>query len=169
MDTIEAIMTRRSIRRFTADPVNDQIRKKLLESAMQAPSANNLQPWQFVLIDERDLLNKITRFHPYASMLNHAPLAITVCGDLGIEKNTGYLALNCAAATENILLAAHSIGLGAVWLGIFPREERMSKLKDLLKLPDPIIPVSLVAIGYPAEEKRVENRFRQDWIHINGW
>ena len=169
MDTFEAIMTRRSIRQFTADPVNDQTWKKLLEAAMQAPSANNLQPWQFVLIDKRELLDNIARFHPYASMLNHTSLAITVCGDSGIEKNTGYLALNCAAATENILLAAHSIGLGAVWLGVFPRQERVSKLKELLKLPDSIIPVSLVAIGYPAEEKRMENRFRQDRIHINGW
>jgi len=92
-----------------------------------------------------------------------------VCGDSGIEKNTGYLALNCAAATENILLAAHSIGLGAVWLGVFPREERVSKLKDLLKLPDSIIPVSLVAIGYPAEEKSRPERFHPGKIHLNQW
>ena len=169
METFEAIITRRSIRQFTTDPVNDQIRLKLLQAGMQAPSAHNSQPWCFVLIDKRDLLLKIIQFHPYAGMLDHAPLAIAVCGDLRLEKSIEYLALNCAAVTENILLAAHALNLGAVWLGIYPRKERMQALSKLLNLPETVRPITLIAIGKPAEKKSEENRFKPDRIHINNW
>ncbi len=169
METFEAIITRRSIRKFASDSVDDQIRLKLIKAGMQAPSAHNSQPWCFVLIDKRDLLLKITQFHPYAGMLDHAPLAITVCGDLGLEKNIEYLALNCAAVTENILLAAHALNLGAVWLGIYPRKERIKELSKLLNLPETVCPITLIAIGKPAEKRPAENRFKPDRIHINRW
>jgi nitroreductase len=169
METFEAIITRRSIRQFSTDPVDDQICLNLLEAGMQAPSAHNAQPWHFVLIDKRDVLFKISQIHPYAGMLNHAPLAIAVCGDLRIEKNIEYLGLNCAAATENILLAAHALNLGAVWLGIYPRKERMNELSKLLNLPEKVPPITLIAIGKAAEKKPAENRFKQDRIHKNEW
>jgi len=169
MEVYESIMTRRSIRQFTEKTVSIQVYNKLLQAAMQAPSAHNAQPWHFVVIDNREIMKEIARFHRYASMLNHAPLAITVCGDLNIEKSVEYLALNCAAATQNILLVAHGLELGAVWLGIYPRPERMAELSNLLELPESIVPISLLAIGYPAEEKRAENRFREDRVHKNLW
>jgi len=114
MEIYKAIMTRRSIRQFTEDAVSQQLSHQLLQAAMQAPSARNTQPWHFVVIDEHEIMKQIAGFHPYAAMLVHAPLAITVCGDLTIEQSVDYLALNCAAATENILLAAHGLNLGAV-------------------------------------------------------
>ena len=169
MEIFEALISRRSIRQFTAEPVRRQLSDKLLQAAMQAPSAHNSQSWQFVVIDDHDILVRIARFHPYASMLNHAPLAITVCGDRHIEKSVEYLALNCAAATQNILLAAHGLDLGAVWLGIYPRPERMKKLAELLALPESIVPVSLTAIGYPAVKKPAENRYNKNRIHTNVW
>jgi nitroreductase len=169
METFEAIITRRSIRHFSTDPVDDQIRLKLLEAGMQAPSAHDSQSWHFVLIDKRDILIKITQFHPYAGMLDHAPLALAVCGDLRLEKSIEYLALNCAAVTENILLAAHALNLGAVWLGIYPRKERMKELSKLLNLPETVHPITLIAIGKPAEKKLAENRFKPDRIHQNEW
>ena len=146
MEVYKSIMTRRSIRKFTDETISDQLSKKLLQAAMQAPSAHNAQPWHFVLIDNHALMKEIAGFHQYASMLTHSPLAITVCGDTNIEKSSEYLALNCAAATQNILLAAHGLDLGAVWLGIYPRNDRMAKLSKLLELPESIIPISIIAI-----------------------
>lgn len=127
MEALEAIYTRRSIRQFTDQPVEAEKIESLLRAAMQAPSAHNKQPWHFLIINDRSLLNQIADFHPYAKMLYKAPLALAVCGDLGKESNDRYLALNCAAATQNILLAAHGLNLGAVWIAVYPREERIKR------------------------------------------
>ena len=145
------------------------MQKKLLQAAMQAPSARNTQAWHFVIIDEQQRLIDIASFHPYADMLKRAPLAIAVCGDFQLEESVDYLALNCAAATENILLAAHFFGLGAVWLAIYPRKQRIKDLRKLLDLPDDIIPISLVAVGHPKEPKGLANRFNPEKIHHNSW
>jgi nitroreductase len=169
MDVYQAILSRRSIRQFRKNSVSDQLCTKLLKAAMQAPSAHNTQPWHFIVIDKREIMNEIINFHRWAKMLDHAPLAIAVCGDRTLENSTEYMALNCAAATQNILLTAHGIGLGAVWLGIYPRNERMEKLSKILKLPQSIIPISIVAIGHPAEIKSQELRYREDRVHKNGW
>ncbi len=169
MEALEAIFTRRSVRKFSEREVESEKTENLLRAAMQAPSAHNKQPWHFIIINDRRLLNQIADFHPYAKMLYEAPQAIAVCGDLGLENNDRYLALNCAAATQNILLAAHSQGLGAVWIAVYPREERIKKIKLLLDLPLHIIPISLVAIGYPAHKKAAEDRFDAKKIHVNRW
>lgn len=169
MQALEALKTRRSVRNFKDAPVSDPIKKILLECAMNAPSANNLRPWHFVLIDDRKILRAIAEFHPYAAMLLKAPGAIVICGDLDLEKEKNYLALDCAAATENILLAAHAVGLGGVWVGIFPREERMSALASLIQLPAHILPIAVVAFGYPAEIKEHHHKFDERRIHINRW
>jgi nitroreductase len=169
MQAIEAIKTRRSVRTFKEAPVADALIKILLESAMNAPSANNLQPWHFVLLTDKKVRQSVTDFHPYAKMLPDAAGAIVICGDSNIEKEKGYIALDCAAATENILVAAHALGLGAVWIGIYPREERMTKLSQLIQLPAHILPIALVAFGYPAEIMKTVNRFDEKRIHINQW
>lgn len=169
MDAFEAILTRRSIRKFTSETIDNEIQKKLLQAGMQAPSARNTQAWQFVIIDDRQILRGISNFHPYADMLKKAPLAIAVCGDFQLEESVDYLALNCAAATENILLAAHSFGLGAVWLAIHPRKQRIKDLRNLLDLPEDIIPISLVAVGHPKESKGLADRFNPEKIHHNSW
>ena len=169
MDIIDAIRTRRSIRKFDKRPVPENLIELILKSAMQAPSARNFQPWHFVIIDDRNKLREIPKFHPYTAMLETAPLAIAVCGDLSLEKSMEYIALDCAAATQNMLLAAHGLGLGAVWLGIYPRENRIKGLADLLKLPEHIIPVTLIALGYPAEDPPPASRFKPQRIHRNVW
>ncbi len=169
MDVIEAIMSRRSIRRYTDKVIEDDTIEMLLKAAMQAPSAHNSQSWQLVVITERALLDAIPRFHRYAGMLRQAPAAILVCGDTRLEENVGYCSLNCAAATQNILLAAHSLGLGAVWLGIYPREKRIEEIRKLLGLPPEIVPISLVSLGYPAEEKTPEQRYQPRRVHRDGW
>lgn len=169
MDAMEAILTRRSVRKFTGEIIPDELYDKLLRAAMQAPSARNDQPWQFIIIDNRDTMDAISRFHPYAQMLNKAAGVITVCGDRRLEQNVGYIALDCAAASENILLAAHALGLGAVWLGVYPRTERMRSLSGLLNLPENIIPISMIALGIPEVKSIPENRYQQTRVHRNTW
>jgi nitroreductase len=169
MDTIKAIMTRRSIRRFKIRPVEEKKIEILLQAAMQAPSARNSQPWHFIVITERGLLSAIPEFHPNAKMLLQAPAAIMICGDIRIEESIEYINSDCSAATQNLLLAAHSLGLGAVWLGIYPRERRVEEIRKLLGIPRTITPIALVALGYAAEDKEPEERFQPKRIYLNRW
>jgi len=169
MDAMEAILSRRSIRRYTDKPVPEELVQQLLKAAMAAPSASNEQPWEFIVIDDRRLFNDIMNSHPYASMLSEAKLVIAVCGDLRREKFRGYWVEDCSAATQNILVAAHALGMGAVWLGVYPREERVAAVRKILKLPDHIMPLGLISIGFPAETKPPSNRFDASRIHRNVW
>ena len=169
MELFEAIITRRSIRRFKHDPVTREKINRILDAGMHAPSAHNHQPWYFIVITKKDLLMQIRKFHPYADMLKDAPVAILVCGDNQIEPNPGYLVQDCAAATQNMLLAAHDLELGAVWIGIYPRQERIIKTAEIVHLPDTVLPVSLVAIGIPIEKKDPQERFKPERIYKNSW
>jgi nitroreductase len=169
MDLIEAILSRRSIRNYTEQPVADEVIEDLLKAAMSAPSAHNQQPWQFIVIRDRNKLNEIPKFHPYAEMLKSAPLAILVCGDEKALSAPDYWTQDCAAATQNILLAAHALGLGAVWLGVYPGKSRVQELKKLFALPDHITPFALVSVGYPAEKKSAANRYDPDRVHYDQW
>ena len=169
MDAMEAILSRRSIRRYTLQSVSEETIRELLKAAMSAPSAGNQQPWQFVVIDDREILDEVPKVHPYSQMLKEAPVAILVCGDRQLETNKGYWVQDCSAATENLLIAAHAKGLGAVWLGIYPREERVADIQKLLGLPEHIVPLALVSIGYPAEAKPPSNRYDAARIHYNRW
>jgi len=169
MDAIEAILTRRSVRSYTDHPVPEDIIQLLLEAAVSAPSANNQQPWQFIIIEDREILKSIPPVHPYSGMLNHAPLAIVVCGDLSQAKLGGYWVQDCSAATQNILLAARASGLGAVWLGVYPLEDRVIGLQKLLDMPESVIPLSLISIGFPAVEQSRVNRYDAGRIHRNKW
>ncbi len=169
MDALQAILTRRSVRRFTPRAVPPELVDKVLRAAMAAPSAGNQQPWHFVVIDDRALLDAIPAFHPYANMLKEAPSAIVVCGDGRLEQHQGYWVQDCAAATENLLLAAHALALGAVWVGVYPREERVTRMQELLGIPAEVTPLGLVALGYPAEQPEPADRFNRARIHRNGW
>lgn len=169
MDTLEAIRTRRSIRRYTDEPVPDDVLAEILQAAMSAPSAGNQQPWQFVLVADRGLREAIANFHPYAQMVPQAPVAIVVCGDLRLESYQGYWVQDCSAATQNLLLAAHAKGLGAVWVGIYPVDDRVRRLQKLLALPTQVIPLAVVPVGMPAERVPAANRFDTTRIHRDRW
>jgi nitroreductase len=169
MDAITAILTRRSIRKYVEKPVPDQLVTQLLRAGFAAPSAGNEQPWHFIVIDERRILDAIPEFHEHSGMLRESPLAIVICGDENLEHHKGFWVQDCAAATQNVLLAAHARGLGAVWLGVYPREERVRAMRRLLGLPQHVVPLSIVAVGYPAESVEPADRFDESRIHRNGW
>lgn len=166
---MQAIFERRSIRKYTSEQVSEELIEKMIRAGMAAPSAGNAQPWHFIIIDDRETLLNITEFHPYSKMLQEASCAIVVCGNLSLEKYAGYWVQDCAAATQNILLMAHELGLGSVWLGVHPIEDRVNPLKELLNVPEEVIPLSIISIGYPAEEKEPANRFDETKIHRNRW
>lgn len=169
MDLFEALYTRRSIRSFTNAPVAEADLETLLRAAMAAPSAGNAQPWHFVVVTERAVLDAIPGIHPYAAMCKTAQAAVVVCAELSLEKHPGNWVLDCAAATQNLMLAARGLGIGSVWCGLYPQQERMAAMAGLLRLPEGVAPHALVVLGHPAQEFKKIDRFKPERIHRNGW
>jgi nitroreductase len=163
---IEIIFARRSIRQYTDEPVRETDVASLLEAGMAAPSASNRKPWHFVAITDRARLQALADAHPYGKMLSHAPLAIAVCGDPSISD---WWVQDCAAATENILIAAAGLGLGGVWLGCHGRPEREQVIRDVLEIPENVGVLSLLAIGHPAESQPARTQYDPMRIHHNAW
>lgn len=167
METLEAIHTRRSVRKYTDREVPEELVTELLRAAMSAPSAVNAQPWIFVVIDDRKILDEIPTFSPYAGMCREAPVAILVCGDTTLEKAPGYWVQDCSAAIQNILLAAHDAGLGAVWTGIYPMKDRIEGFRKAFGLPEHVFPLGLVPVGYPAQKPDPQDRYTEDKVYHN--
>ncbi len=165
------ILGRRSIRVYAPGEISDELVQKLLEAAMAAPSAVATDPWRFVVIRSREMLSRIAAELPNGGMLADAAVGIAVCGDLEAahDRQLSYLLQDCSAAMENLLLAAHALGLGACWLGVHPREKRVGALKQILRLPPSVIPVACVALGWPGEEKEARTRFRKEYVHRETW
>ena len=172
MDAIEVILTRTSVRTYLDKKVEPEKIDVLLKAAMAAPSAVNKQPWAFIVITDRDKLNTLAESLPHAKMLTKAPLAIVVCGDLskGLEGNAlNYWVQDVSAASENLLLAAHALGLGAVWTGVYPLMERVNDVSRILELPRHIVPLNVIPVGYPAGETAPKDKWNPENIHYNGW
>lgn len=169
MEALDAIRTRRSVRKFTDRKIQKDMIEKLLEAAMSAPSAGNQQPWHFLVIDDKKILEEVPNVSLYAPMAKEASAAIVICGDPSLEKYPGFWVQDCSAATQNILLAAHALGLGAVWSGIYPLEDRVSGFRALLGIPEKITPLSIVIMGYPVEVPNPATRFKEDRIRYNKW
>lgn len=169
MDPMEMLKTRRSVRKFKEGPVSGETLNEILDCGMQAPSAVNAQPWHFVVVRDNSLLKKVAEIHPYAKMTKDASLAIVVCADPEKEKIPGFFPQDCAAATQNILLAAHFNELGAVWCGIYPNEELVEHFRDLFKIPEKIVPFSIIPVGYADENTGKADRFRKDRVHYDKW
>lgn len=170
MNVMEALMTRRSVRKYVeGKSVPDEMVREILEAAMMAPSAGNGQPWRFVVVNDREVLDSMVGLHPYIHMVKHAPLGILVCGDLSLEKYPGYWVQDCAAAMENMLLAIHGLGLGAVWTGIYPMEDRVTAFRSLFNLPEQVIPLGFAPVGWPAQQPKSESRFKEDRVHYNAF
>ena len=166
---LDTIYDRRSIRKYQEKPVEEKLLNEILKAGMYAPSAVNKQPWHFVVITDKEVMRDIKNLHPYASSLQTAPVAIMVCGDTNLEFAQNFYLTDCAAVTENILLAAKWLGLDTCWMGIYPWEKTMKDFSDYFKLPENIKPYSLIAVGYDTETKSRPDRFDESKIHINKW
>ena len=169
MKLLDAIHTRRSIRKYTDTPVDEVMIETILRAGMAAPSAGNQQPWHFIVITDRARLEAIPAFHPYAKMVAQAPLAILACGDPDGKKWPTFWVQDLSAATQNMLLAARGLGLGTVWVGIYPEQDRMDGFRRLFGLPDNIHPFSLVPVGWPATPFEALDRFRPELVHRETW
>lgn len=165
------LFARRSIRAYQPGDVTEELVRDLLEAAMAAPSAAAKDPWEFVVVRNRDMLARIAAGLPNGTMLAGAGVGMVVCGDIrrAHDRQSSYLLQDCSAAIENLLLAASTLGLGACWLGIHPREDRMRHVRSLLNVPEEVIPVSAIAIGWPAETPGPRTRFRKDAVHEETW
>lgn len=166
---IDPVLSRRSIRNFTEEPLTEDDREAILTAAMAAPTAKGTRSWHFVWLDDRGMLDAVPSFHPYSRMIRKAPAAVLVCADISLEGREGYWAQNCSAATQNMLIAATQRGLGSVWLGVYPNEDRMEGLRKLVGVPDGFVPFSLVVLGHPAERKEAYSGYDKEKVHRNGW
>lgn len=175
MEAMECIITRRSIREFdpTKKPDKETV-NKLIRAAMYAPSAHNKQPWEFLVIDDRKILDEFPKLQQWTKFIDTAPLAIVVCADMAnsfkVSENEDFADIDCSAATQNLLLAAHAEGLGACWCGIAPMKERVSAFKNLFNLPENFDPFSIIILGYPLKEPfQPRERFKEEKVHWNKW
>jgi len=169
MEVQEALLNRRSIRKYTDRKISKENLDKILKAAMYSPSAMNLQAWQFIVIDDKGILVETIKSIPYAEMLRQSAAAIIVCGDSLVEKNESWLLQNCSAAIQNILLSAHGLGIGSCWIAIHGMDDVYKNIKTQFNLPQNIVPVSLISLGYPDEVVKAEERFKHDKIHYNKW
>jgi nitroreductase len=165
------MMTRVSVRQFTGDSISQQQLDTLLHCAMAAPSAMNSQPWAFIVVNDPQLLTTIGEALPYSRCSNHPACAIIPCGDMtkALKQNPDFWINDVSAATQNILLAAHAMGLGAVWTGIHPNMSNVALVQELLDLPEHIIPLCIVPIGVPAESPEVKDKWNEQNVHYNQW
>ncbi len=165
------LFARRSVRRYTDAPIAEATVRDLLDAAMAAPSACARDPWHFIVVRDREMLGRMADALPNGQMLRTAPLGLLVCGDSQVahDGQLSYLLQDCSATIENLLLAASMLGLGACWLGVHPRTDRIEAMRGLFSLPAHIIPVSAIAIGVPADVPPPRTRFRDDVVHHDAW
>jgi nitroreductase len=168
---LNTLFARRSIRTYREGAVDDNTVRDLLEAAMAAPSAAAKDPWEFIVVRDRQMLGRLASGLPNGTMLSTAAVGLVVCGNLhrAHDKQLSYLLQDCSAAIENVLLAASMLGLGACWLGVHPREDRVAHIRSLLGIPEPVIPVSAIAIGWPGELKDSRTRYREEMVHRERW
>lgn len=168
---LENIHSRKSVRQYTSEAVSESDIQTILKAAMAAPTAVNYQPWRFVVVSERQQLDEIAEILPYAKMLRQAPVAIVVCGEttwMGGNENP-YWQQDCAAATQNLLLAVEALGLGAVWTGVYPNQDLYPKLHDYLNLPSNVQPFCCIPVGHPAGNEQPKDKWKPENIHYGKW
>lgn len=169
MDALECLHTRRSIRQYTEEPVSDADIGTILDAAMIAPSAGNAQPWHFIVVRNKEVLQKLSTVHPYVGMAARAPLGVVVCANIDEGKYEGLWVQDCSAATQNLLLGAQAVGLGSVWTAVYPFEDRVGALKEIFGLPEKVIPFSLVLLGYGKDKQERKSRYNAAKVHQEKW
>ena len=169
LDIIEGIMTRRSIRHFNGELISDEQLDTMLRAGFQAPSAHNMQPWEFIVVRDKAKLAKIKEFHKYAKMVEDAGTVIVVCGNRSKQENMGFLVSDTSAAIQNMLLTAHGLGLGAVWCGIYDEPGYPLRFSEILNLPEQILPIGMVVVGNKIKDRSMQDRYDEDKIHYDTW
>jgi len=169
--SLQFIFNRRSVRKYESRIIPEEMFTHLFEAAMAAPSAVAKDPWHFILVRDRKTLDKIVKILPSGQMLRQAPAAIIACGDINKAnlKEVSYMLQDLSAAVENILLAATALGLGSCWLGMHPRPDRMDGIRELFSLPENIIPMCGISLGWPAEQPEPRTRYNPERIHLEKW
>ena len=170
-EALNVIYTRRSVRSFTGEAIAREDLMKILRAGMSSPSAVNIQPWSFIVVTKREALDELCERLPYAKMLDKAGAAIVVCGipDKDAVYSGKYWVMDCSAASENILLAAHALALGAVWTAVYVDEERVRNVRKILHIPDNIIPLNVIPIGVPKGKGSAIDKFKEENIHWEEW
>jgi nitroreductase len=170
-DVLTCIFERSSVRQYTLQPVDRETVELLVKAAMAAPTAKNRQPWTFIAITQKETLNLLAEGLPYAKMVKDAPCAIVVCGDMSKtkEEDRDKWVVDCSAATENLLLAAQSLGLGAVWTGVYPDTSRVELVRTCLDLPEYVIPLNVIPVGYPLGESKPRDKFKPERLMWERW
>jgi nitroreductase len=165
------LFARRSVRKFASREVTEQTVRDILEAAMAAPSAVAKDPWDFIVVRDGTMRAKIAACLPNGKMLAESPVGIIVCGDIkrAHDNQVSYLLQDCSAAIENLLLAVSMLGLGACWLGVHPREARIAGIRGLLTLPEDVVPVAAVAVGWPADKTVPRTRYEEKRVHQGKW
>jgi nitroreductase len=166
---MDILLTEMNIRSYSDQTVGPECVRKLLQAAMAASSAGDQRPWHFVVVGDRETRERMADTHPFAHTLLQAPLAILVCGDPTLQKHPGFWVQDCAAAMENILIEARSLGLGTVWLRIYPIEGRVQNFRKLLDLPHHVVPFAVTPVGYPAEKSEPKCRYDESRVHFDRW
>jgi nitroreductase len=168
---LQFIFARRSVRKYAPQPVAHDLVQDLLEAAMSAPSAVAKDPWEFIVVRTRETLQRLAAHLPNGQMLGQAALGVVVCGDLerAHDRQLSYLLQDCSASIENLLLAAHALGLGACWLGVHPRTDRVEHVRSLLHIPTHVLPVSIISVGWPDESPPPRTRYRVEAVHQESW
>jgi nitroreductase len=166
---MDAIFKRRSVRKYTEKPVEKEKIEKLLRAAMQAPTSGNQRPWEFLVVENKETLRQLSLTNPYSKLIANAPLAIVMLGNADFIKYPEHWEQDLAAATQNLLLEAVELSLGAVWVGVAPLPDDMAHIKSIFNFPDNIKPFAVVAIGYPDEEKKPVDRFEENRIHYENY
>ncbi|HBZ34666.1 MAG TPA: nitroreductase family protein [Bacteroidales bacterium] len=169
---LDVIATRVSVRQFTGEKISAEQIDTLLRSAMAAPTAVNKQPWAFVVVDDQAVLDSLSQAVKSSRIENGASHAIVVCGDMSkaLEGEAqGYWVEDTSAATENLLLAAHAMGLGALWVGVYPISERVAAVKHIINAPEHITPMCIITLGYPNEQPEIKDKYKPENIHHNAW
>jgi nitroreductase len=168
---LDFIFGRRSIRVYAPGEIDDATVTRLLEAAMAAPSAMTKDPWRFMVVRQPAMLAQLAAALPGGKMLSTATLAIVACGDLDValDRQLSFLLQDCSAAIQNLLLAAHALGLGACWVGVHPSEAAVQKVKELMGLPKPVIPVAVISLGLPGEQPEARTRYNREYVHGEKW
>jgi nitroreductase len=168
---LSLIHNRKSVRHFQSGDVKKEDLQEMIKAGMAAPTARDLRPWQFLVITEKEILQKLADELPYAKMLHDVPAAIVVMGDATVKSPSGqsYWLQDTCAATENILLAAEALGLGAVWTALYPYEDRMDPVVEACKIPEHLVPLNIIPVGIPEGTDKPKDKWEPEKIHWNAW